>query len=254
MKIVIIEDEPLMANALRENLEQLDEPIEVVASLDSVRGALHYFTEHPLPDLFFSDIQLPDGLSFEIFRQLDAMVPVIFCTAYDQYALEAFQQNGVDYLLKPFDLSDLRKTVAKYKRLTQSPSPGSFDPEALMSYFGLPQTSARNKSLLVHQGEKIIPLKQEHIALVYKKDGITYAFTFHRKKYVLDQSLDDLEQVLGATFFRANRQFLIQRESIQEVVRYFARKLVLRLHIEFPEQIIISKAKAPAFLSWLQDQ
>lgn len=252
MKIVIIEDEPLMAEALKEEIEQLSKEVAVVQCLDTIEAALSYFKTHELPDLFFSDIQLPDGLSFEIFQQLKTTVPVIFCTAYDEYALEAFQVNGIDYLLKPFDRAALQKTLEKYKSLTQNNTP-TFDSEQLLTYFGL-HDSNQNSSLLVFSGEKIIPIKKNHIALVYKKNGITYLQTFDQKSYVLEQNLDELEQDLGDDFFRANRQFLVHRETVKEVVRYFARKLLLKLHFKFEEQIIVSKAKASLFLTWLKER
>lgn len=252
MRITIIEDESLMAAALKEELELLNPAIEVVACLATVKSAVAYFEEHPLPDLFFSDIQLPDGLSFEIFRVLKSTVPVIFCTAYDEYALEAFRQNGIDYLLKPIDQEMLAKTLQKHQQLTQTTAKPSFDPEQLLTYFGLHDTQ-KNTSILVHRGDKIIPVKKKHLAILHKKDGITYAYTFDRKKYVLDQNLDNLEQTLGTDFFRANRQFIIHREVIKEVERYFARKLIVQLQLDFPEKIIVSKARAAVFLAWLEE-
>lgn len=250
MKVVIIEDERLMADALKEGIEQVDKDIEVVQCLDTVEAAITYFEAHELPDLFFSDIQLPDGLSFEIFQQLQTNVPIIFCTAYDEYALEAFKVNGIDYLLKPFDQATLQKTLDKYKNLTQKTIP-IFDSEQLLTYFGLHNTT-QNSSLLVFSGEKIIPIKKNHVALSYKKDGITYLYTFDQKKYVVEQNLEELEQSLGDHFFRANRQFLVHREAVKEVLRYFARKLILELHFKFEEQIVISKAKSASFLEWLK--
>ncbi|MEL6969398.1 MAG: LytTR family DNA-binding domain-containing protein [Bacteroidota bacterium] len=252
MKIVIIEDEPLMAAALEEELLKLDPKIEIQANLPSLKAARNYFAEHSLPDLFFSDIQLPDGLSFEIFRELKSTTPVIFCTAYDEYALEAFRQNGIDYLLKPIDEEMLAATLQKHQQLTQAPTTPSFDPEQLLTYFGLHDTQ-RNATILVHRGEKIIPVKKNHLAVLHKKDGITYGYTFDRKRYVLDHNLDSLEQTLGRDFFRANRQFIIHREVIKEVERYFARKLIIQINIEMPEQIIVSKARAALFLAWLQE-
>ncbi|MEL6945918.1 MAG: response regulator [Bacteroidota bacterium] len=166
MKIIIIEDEPLMAAALKEELEQLDKSLEIVKCLDTVETALDYFKKHGLPDLFFSDIQLPDGLSFEIFNQLQTKVPIIFCTAYDEYALDAFKVNGIDYLLKPFNREALQNTLNKYKNLTQSDTQSDLDTQKLLTYFGLHHPK-QNSSLLVYKGEKIIPIKKHHIALAY---------------------------------------------------------------------------------------
>lgn len=250
MKVIIIEDESLMAVALKEAIERLSRDIEVVQILSSVREALNYFSDHDLPELFFSDIHLPDGLSFEIFRQLATTTPVIFCTAFDQYALEAFQLNGIDYLLKPFDDQALERTLSKYDNLTKNHI-NSFDAAQMLQYFSLNKPK-QDRNLLVYQGEKIIPIKKKLLAILHKKDGITYAFTFDHKRYVLDANLDQLERSLGNDFFRANRQVIIHREAIKEVVRFFGRKLVVHPNLSFKEQIIISKAKAASFLDWLQ--
>ena len=252
MTVIIIEDEPLMAAALEEELAHAAPDIEVVKCLDSVQSAIEYLNTNKMPDLFFSDIQLGDGLSFEIFRAIKSSTPVIFCTAYDEYALEAFKLNGIDYILKPFDTPTIKATLEKYFNLTQKQStPAPFDPEQLLTYFGL-HDRGRNASIIVYQGEKIIPVKKNHLAIIFKKDGITYAITFDQKKYVLEQNLDELEQELGHDFFRANRQILVHREAIKEVVKYFARKLIIQPNVAFPDKIVVSKAKAPSFIDWLK--
>ncbi|MEM7571251.1 MAG: LytTR family DNA-binding domain-containing protein [Bacteroidota bacterium] len=251
MKVIIIEDEPLIAEGLQNDIERLQPDIQIVASLASVQEALSYFSQHELPDLFFSDIQLPDGRSFDIFQQLPEQVPVIFCTAFDEYALEAFRLNGIDYLLKPVNEEALRATLAKYDKLTSSRTLPSFNPQQLLTYFGIANRPSPG-SILVHQGDKIIPVKKQHIALLHKKDGITYVHTFDRKKYHLDHNLDELERSLGTDFYRANRQFIVHREAIQNASRYFSRKLVIRLNFDFSEAIIVSKAKASHFLNWLE--
>ncbi|MEO1434351.1 MAG: LytTR family DNA-binding domain-containing protein [Bacteroidota bacterium] len=253
MNIVIIEDELLIADALEQALLHADADIRIQAKLRSVQEALDYFSEANLPDLFFSDIQLTDGLSFEIFQQLQSAVPVIFCTAYDDYALEAFRQNGIDYLLKPFDQDQILKTLKKYKALRRTHPIPKLDPEKLLAYFGV-QTPSRQTNLLVYKGDRIVPVKMNHISVIYKIHQITYLVTFDRKRFVVDQNLNTLETQVGSDFFRVNRQFIVHRDAVKEVIRHFGRKLIVSVNVELKNQILVSKARAPIFLKWLENQ
>jgi len=247
MTVIIIEDEPLIASALEREILAVDPTIHIPVKLESISNALSYFSENGLPDLFFSDIQLSDGLSFEIFRVLKSTVPVIFCTAYSEYALEAFRQNGIDYLLKPIEPIELKATITKYKNLVR---PITFRSEDLMRYFGnyLPNG---NKQILIQKGDKIIPIKQSNVALFLLTDGIVWCYTFESKRYAMSQTLEEIERELDDSFYRANRQSIINKNVIQEVNRYFARKLSISPTIKDAPKIIISKAKAQDFLLWL---
>jgi two-component system response regulator LytT len=253
MRVIIIEDELLAANDLAEGLRQLDSTISIEAILTSVKEASTYFVDHDLPDLIFSDIQLGDGLSFEIFTDNDYNIPIIFCTAYDEYAFEAFQANGIDYILKPFTKESLRKTLQKYKQFQQK----FYDHTALYhDMINLLQKKAAHKrsSVLVYQKEKIIPLPVSEIALCYTHNKITLLICFNSdQNFVVSQSLDELEGICGEDFYRANRQYLINRKAIMEISHYYARRLLLKLTIPFKSNITVSKEKSTLFLSWLSN-
>jgi two-component system response regulator LytT len=249
MKVVIVEDEALMAKDLAATLRQLDPSIVVSATLSSVSQACIYFAGHELPDLVFSDIQLGDGLSFEIFQQQQVNVPVIFCTAYDEYALEAFKANSIDYILKPFTNDSLNNTLQKYRFFRQQFSRYEHTYEALIN-----SLYKRPAAILVYQNERIIPLPVADIALFFIHNKMTLVLCFDQQIFMLGQSLDELEQICGDTFFRAGRQYLVSRKAIKEVAHYYARKLILRLTIEFKDTITVSKDKYSGFLQWLSGQ
>ncbi|TXK45705.1 response regulator transcription factor [Pontibacter qinzhouensis] len=253
MKVVIIEDEPLMAEDLAETLVQLDKSIQVEAILPSVRSAVSYFQRNSLPDLIFSDIQLGDGLSFEIFRQIETSTPVVFCTAYNEYALDAFKANGIDYVLKPFTTASIQGTLQKYKQLQQRLSKQDTPYQHLLELFENRLTQKRS-SILVYQRDKIIPLPITDIAVCYVESQLTKVICFDQKSYVVNHTLDELENMLGTQFFRANRQHLVNHKAVKEAAQYFGRKLHVALSIPFQEDVIVSKAKSPAFLNWLASQ
>ncbi|KRT14583.1 two-component system response regulator [Pedobacter ginsenosidimutans] len=251
MKIVIIEDEEVVAHDLELNIRKLTNgPLEIV-QLRSVKESIDYFGSAIAPDLIFSDIQLGDGLSFEIFVARPMSVPVIFCTAYDEYALDAFKANGIDYILKPFTIGILGAALQKYKDLKKvlsSDQTPQYD--ALLQLLGLKE-SYKASSILVHAKDKIIPVKIEDIAMFYVRNEITHLLTFSGTCYYPNKNLDELERSLGSYFFRANRQFLICRKAITDVSSFFSRKLSVNLNIPFDEKVIVSKAKASQFLEWL---
>lgn len=251
MKIVIIEDETVVADDLEMNIRKLlDQPLDLI-KLDSVKEGIAYFQDNESPDLIFSDIQLGDGLSFEIFVTVPISTPVIFCTAYDEYALDAIKANGIDYILKPFTRQTLDKALQKYLQLKKI-----FSADPIPQYEALLKLLSGNEvqktaSILVYHQDKIIPINLEDIALYYLSNEITHLLTFSGKTYYPNKNLDELERLSGGSFFRANRQYLICRKSIIDVSSFFSRKLSLNLNIPFPEKIIVSKGKAPLFLKWL---
>ena len=251
MNIVIIEDEGVVADELERNIRQLvKEPIDIV-QLKSVKQAIAYFKKDELPDLIFSDIQLGDGLSFEIFVEVSLAVPVIFCTAYDEYALDAFKANGIDYILKPFTIQTLDNALQKYERLkTIFSADQTPQYDALMQLLVNRETQTAASVLVYHQ-DKIIPIKLEDIAMFYLANEITHLLTFSGKTFYPNKNLDELEKLSGNSFFRANRQFLVCRKAIVDVSSFFSRKLSLNLSIPFAEKIIVSKGKASQFLNWL---
>jgi two-component system response regulator LytT len=251
MNVVIIEDEQIVADDLELNIAQLlEEPVSIV-QLHSVREATSYFKGNPSTDLIFSDIQLGDGLSFEIFIAAPISAPVVFCTAYNEYALDAFKANGIDYILKPFTTQTLHHAIQRYGQLRKV-----FSGDQTSQYNTLMQLlsgreTQRSSSILVYHQDKIIPIMLDDIAMFYLDNEVTRLFTFSGKTFYPNKNLDELEKLSGSSFFRANRQFLVCRKAIVDVSSFFSRKLSLNLKVPFSEKVIVSKGKAAQFLSWL---
>jgi len=249
LKVAIIEDERHTANDLADTLKKIDSDIEVITILTNVKQGIEFLKKSPGLDLIFSDIQLPDGLSFDIFKAVPPTVPVIFCTAYDEYALEAFQANGIAYLLKPFSKATVSKALEKYSMLKGKVS------EPVDFNMLIQQLASKDQgistSILVNQGEKIIPVEISKIAFFYIDGDYSYALTFELKKYLVDKTLEELEILCGMPFFRANRQYLVNRKAVKDASRYLNRKLLANLTINHPERVIIGKLKTSAFLDWL---
>lgn len=250
MNIIIIEDEPKTAKNIEQVLLELNNSIKIVGVCDSIEQSVEKLNSvHP--DLIFMDIQLADGLSFEIFNRVKVECPVVFLTAFDEYAIKAFKVNSIDYILKPFNKNSIEKALNKYKTIE--------------NYFNkwenfnnnISQLIEENKSqklsaILVSSGEKYIPIDVSDIALFFIQSGNTYLYTLDEKKYYYQQSLEDLELNLSSKqFFRVNRQVLINFSSIKEIEHYFNRKLLLHLKVQFPEKITVSKEKAQTFLNWM---
>jgi Response regulator of the LytR/AlgR family len=251
MQVLIIEDEAKASRELANMLTYIDDTIQVLAVLDSVEQALQWFAGHEQPDLIFSDIQLADGLCFDIYRQVNIQSPVIFCTAFDEYLMKAFDTNAVSYLLKPVTREKLEKALAKFNALKSV-----FEKEKnKASFTGLLQQLKYNykTALLVHHKEKIIPVQVKDIAFFYLDKSIVNITTVTGQKYFMPSAMDEVEKMLNpSAFYRANRQFIINRPAIVNAEHFFARKLVVKLSVETPENIVISKAKASEFLHWLE--
>jgi two-component system, LytTR family, response regulator LytT len=250
LNVVIIEDERLTALDLARTLKKIDSDIEVKAILSSVNEALGYLRNSPSPDLIFSDIQLSDGLSFDIFKQIALSMPVIFCTAYDQYALKAFETNGIYYLLKPFNKDTVSKAIDKYWLLKGHVQ---IQPDVFDRFMNMLEQKPvqQTGSIIVYQSDKIIPIEIESIALFYLEDNYVLALTFEQKKHIVSQTLDELENLCRPSFFRVNRQYIVNRKAIKDAVRYLNRKILIHLNITYPNQILVGKLKSSLFLEWL---
>lgn len=225
--------------------------IVVMDILPSVKGSLIWLRENEHPDLIFSDIQLADGLSFDIFENIRVNCPVIFCTAFDEYAIKAFEANGIDYLLKPVDEKKLIQSFNKYEMLKKA-----FENE-LNHYEGqmtnlISQLKTNFKStFLIHSQGKIIPLKVSLISFIHYENGNVSIYT-ENKRYFYSSTMDELEAQLDpSVFFRANRQFIINSSAVDLAENYFSRKIIVKLVMPTPEPIIVSKLKANDFLKWL---
>lgn len=251
MKIVIIEDEAFTAENLKENLLAVNPEIQIMTILNSVGNAIAWFKTHKHPDLIFSDIQLGDGLSFEIFQAASISIPVIFCTAFDEYAIKAFKANGIDYILKPFDETDIAVSLKRYQELEKKFAGNPLQIENMLQLFKNKETQQKKASFLVYYKDKILPVRVNNIAVFYLENKITHLITFDQKNYTINKPLEEIENFVKSDFFRANRQFLIQRNAVKEAAQYFARSLSISLSIPFNEKIKINKAKVPEFLDWL---
>lgn len=253
MNILIIEDEVLTAQDLADTIQLMSGQTEICKIVPSVAEAIRYLKASDPPDLIFSDIQLGDGLSFDIFRQVKTDCPVIFCTAYNEFALEAFRNNGIDYILKPFTPKSIGDALEKYRVLRQSFTRHSINYNGIFSSPAWTEAHKKNASLLINWKDKIIPVKIKEIALFTIDYKMTQLVTFDNQKYFINQTLEELEQIGGPAFFRANRQYLVNKESILEALQYFARKLILKLSIDGKHEVVISKNRVPEFLEWLKN-
>lgn len=241
MTAVIIEDEPLLARELKYKIEQADQDIQVIECLTSLKTARKWLMQHGEPDLFFMDIQLGDGASFELFREFNLNAPVIFTTAYDEYAIKAFKLNGIEYLLKPVDLEELKRAIGKFKKFypvaKQRPANAS---------------TAYKEKFIVNYRNSWIPVNTSMISC-FLRDNLNYLVNASGEKYVLDyDSLDEIETLLDPqTFYRANRQFIININAIERVSPQENQKLTVYLHALPKTEIDISREKAPHFRKWL---
>lgn len=251
MKVIIIEDEPRTARELSGILENLDSSIEVITILTSVVGAIKWFAEHTAPDLIFSDIQLGDGLCFEIFKEVQLNVPIVFCTAFDEYAIHAFESNSIDYLLKPLEEEMVERSLLKFNRIKAHYSPDAYGSN--LNKVLVQMDGAYKQSILVHYRDKIIPVKVAEICYVYATAGVTILHTIGDQDYTVPFTIDQLEAMLNPQlFFRANRQFITNRNLIQDIEHYFNRRLFLKLQCETPVKIIVSRLKVQDFLLWVE--
>lgn len=251
MHIVIIEDERLMAEEMVDTIKSIEPNLQSITVLSSVKEAIQYFKENPRPDLIFSDIELGDGLSFQIFAVVGIYVPVIFCTAYNEYALDAFKANGIDYILKPFTSEVIKNSLSKYHALKQRFSENSTAQyEAILKIFA-DREESKPDAILVYFKDKILPININNIALFYLENGIIHLLTFQGQVFYPNQILEDLENQTGKLFFRANRQYLVSRRAIVNASSSFASKLSINLSVPFEGSIIVSKKRTSLFLKWL---
>ena len=251
MKAIIIEDEIFAALALQALIHEVDTSIEVVTQLQSIEESVAWFRSNPAPDLVFMDIHLADGSSFAIFEEVDISCPIIFTTAYDEYALKAFEVNSIDYLLKPVNPSDLERAINRYKSRIALPDDNAVLMNKLIA--SLKQGMQTRKSyFLVPEKDKLIPLATTDIAYIHIDEKMVKAITFANRKYYLDQSLDELANQLNPLdFFRANRQYIIARKAVKDLSVWFGGKMAVNLSVPTPERVMLSKLKVSEIKRWL---
>jgi DNA-binding LytR/AlgR family response regulator len=252
MKALIIEDEALIAKELHNKIMGVAEDVQVVEILPSLKTAKKWFLQNAEPDLIFMDIQLSDGVSFELFDIYKVNAPVIFTTAYDEYALRAFKVNGVDYLLKPVDDDELKKAIDKSRKIIESRNPVPIDIQQLVRNLKEGNTpSLYKEKFIVNVRNTWIPVNTSNIAC-FMRENLNYLFTFSGEKYILDFStLEEVEELLDPKkFYRANRQYIIHIDSIQSVKPHENAKLTAILKPPLKFVVDISREKAPVFRKW----
>lgn len=251
MKTLIIEDEKAALRNLKAAMKEVDTQFDIIGETDSVTGTLEWFASHPMPELVFMDIHLADGSAFGIFDHTDITCPIIFTTAYDEYALQAFRVNSIAYLLKPISSTDLQKAIDKLKRFGGfSSQPTATDLQAVMR--ALKQEENYKTHFLVPiKGDRFIPVSVEQICYFYIDEGAVKAVTQSADTFDFQQTLDELaEQLNPRQFFRANRQYIIAHKAITGVSLWFGGRMVLQLTPPTKEKVIISKARVSAFRDW----
>ena len=264
LRALLVEDEPLAARRLTDMLARQPEPLEIIGTAESVAQAVAALQSGPAPDVLFLDIQLADGLSFEIFEQVAVRCPVIFTTAYDQYALQAFKVNSVDYLLKPIDADELAAALAKLRARLPGAAPAAgppapaFDPVLLAQLMqqmqqAAPPAASYKSQFVVRVGEhlKVVPVEQ--IAYFFSLEKATFLQTVESRKFVVDYTMDQLETLLDPRqFFRLNRAYLARQAAIHDIIHYTNSRLQTVLKPAAPDaQVLVSREKVNVFKSWL---
>ncbi|MEM8848386.1 MAG: LytTR family DNA-binding domain-containing protein [Bacteroidota bacterium] len=248
MNILIIEDEPRAANQLQNLLNTLKFEHKVLDVLDTVEDSVNWFNENALPELVFMDIQLADGLSFEIFQKVEVQCPIIFTTAFDQYAIRAFKVNSVDYLLKPIQENDLQQALDKFLNATKKPS---LDPAILQNFLSDLQKTDRREGILVKEGDGFAQVRISDLLYVYSEDSISFGVTSD-KRVIIDETLDQLFPTLNhAQFFRINRSQIVAKTAITKIAKYFNHRLKLSIVEDRGQEFIVSRPKTSEFKEWL---
>lgn len=248
MKILIIEDEIRAVSQLQSMLKACDFTFELLEIIDTVEGAVEWFQQNETPDLVFMDIQLADGLSFEIFQKTTVKAPIIFTTAFDQYAIQAFKVNSVDYLLKPIQKDDLSGALDKF---LQSNSSSTIDPTTLMQLLGDLQVPTERDGILVKSGNGFVQLKISDLLYCYSEDSVTFGVTLS-KRFIIEETIDELFATLNhSKFFKINRGQIVNKISILKIEPYFNHRVILSVTNPRDQEFIVSRPKTSEFKHWM---
>lgn len=252
-KVVLIEDEKLVATQLKNVLNEVAPEMEILSVLDSVEAGKLWFQQHAMPDLILSDIQLSDGVSFEIFQELEVSCPIIFTTAYNEFAIRAFKLNSIDYLLKPIRHEDLARAIDKFKRLHTMNSQELIKHQFEHLFKDLKQGKKYKVRFTAHQGQSIVSVPAEQTA-GFIKDELIFLLSKDGKKSITDyHTLDELEELLDPEqFYRANRQFIIHLSAVMDYKSHYTGKLYVHLEGHPTTEIIVSREKAASFKKWFE--
>ncbi|MFT3981178.1 MAG: LytTR family DNA-binding domain-containing protein [Ferruginibacter sp.] len=250
MKILIVEDETAAYENLLDILLKIDSEIEVIGNTESIEQTVSWLQNNTLPDLILLDIRLSDGSAFSIFDIIEVEIPVIFITAFDEFAIEAFKVNSIDYLLKPVKEEDLIRALNKFSKRSQADTNRYMEKIAKL----VPTSTYRDK-FLIPSNERLIPVNVHEISCFYTTDKKTVIYLNNSTNYSYSKSLDQISLTLNPSdFFRANKQFIISRESVKNITIWFDSRLLISLNVEVPERIYISKNKAAEFKSWVVNE
>jgi DNA-binding LytR/AlgR family response regulator len=251
MKVIIIEDEEAAYLRLKKILLEIDPAIDIVTHLDSIAHSLQWLKNNAQPDLIFADIQLGDGPSFEIFANVKVTAPVIFITAFDSYALQAFRFNGIDYLLKPVKKADVQQSLRKFTQLTKTQAAPPVNYEEILTLLSS-RTPVYQKRIVVRIGQSIRTIEIADVAYFYTEEKIAFASLTDGKRLPLDFTLDELETILDpALFFRINRQFIIYIKAIENMFSYSKSRIKILLKPHTEAETIVSAERSAAFKEWL---
>ncbi|MBO9155361.1 LytR/AlgR family response regulator transcription factor [Chitinophaga sp. GCM10012297] len=252
MEILIIEDEQLGAEKLMRLLTSIDSSIRIVGNTRSIKSSVEWLLQNKHPDIILMDIELTDGQSFEIFNHVTLKSMVIFTTSYDEYALQAFKVNSVDYLLKPIQREELKNALDKYHQWREKFTSSSLSIEHLINELKQQQSKTWRSRFLVKQGQKLVSVETGDIAYFYADGRLSYFITRDKQKHILDYTIEELQQMLDPQqFYRANRAFLIHIKSISQIHNYFNGKLKIELQPAIDKEVLISREKAMEFKEWM---
>jgi DNA-binding LytR/AlgR family response regulator len=251
MKVIIIEDETPAANRLERMLKDLNPGIEILKRMDSVEDAVECFKLNPEVDLIFMDIQLADGLSFDIFKSVNVPAPVIFTTAYDHYAIKAFKVNSIDYLLKPISDEDLKGALEKYELVKGNGKGNNDDLRAIVESVRSEQAHFR-KRFLVKTAGRLAFVPASEVAYFFSEEGVTFIVNAQNERYLLENTLEELESQLDPTeFFRINRKMILSTGCIARIEPHTNNRLLLNVSPDFSEEVVVSRHRTSEFKSWL---
>lgn len=253
MRVVIVEDEIVAAKNLERMLVTVEESVEIIAVLQSVEESIEWFSNNTSPDVVFMDIHLADGEVFSVFDKVDVLSPIIFTTAYDEYALKAFKVNSIDYLLKPINIQSLQKALEKLTLLTSNENNNRELVSQIVESIDSMKSHYKRHFLIPYK-DKLIPLSVNEIAYIYTEYKITRIVCFNEEKFVLDNSLDQIMTWLNPSqFYRANRQYIVSHKAIVDLSVWFGGKLAVNLSVETSERIIVSRVRNREFRNWYME-
>lgn len=252
MKVLIIEDETAASENLTAMLHEMDSDIEVVKVLESVQQTVRWLSTNPAPDLIFMDIHLSDGSAFTLFQEMEVSTPIVFTTAYDQYALDAFAVNSIDYLLKPIKTADLKRALEKFKRWNRNDMMDYLERMMKMKPTQAQPAPEYTASLLISVKDRLVPVSMDEVACIYSTERKTQLHLKDGRVLQYGKSLDSIILTLDpARFYRANKQYIVARDCVIDLVVWFDNRLLINMNIKVPEPLFVSKNKASEFKNWL---